>query len=157
MIRRAKSEDAFGIHQAHMRSIQEVCSKEHTADEIKGWGQRPYREDQRLNAITNQYVWVIDNSNVIEGYGHLAINAERGHVMGLYLVPEANGRGYGAAIVQEMIAEAKKLNATEINLESTLTAHSFYKKMGFSDYGPQATVEIGGSQVRYIPMKMILK
>lgn len=159
-IRRARPEDTLGIHEAHMRSIREVCSKDHSPEEIQGWGHRPYREDQRLNAIKNQFVWVVDNSGKIEGYGHLSLISEngkiRGHVMGLYLVPEANGKGFGVTIAREMIAEAKKQNAFEINLESTLTAHSFYKKMGFVDSGAQATIELGGSKIRYIPMKLVL-
>ncbi|WP_374073240.1 GNAT family N-acetyltransferase [Bdellovibrio bacteriovorus] len=160
IVRRAKPEDALGIHEAHMRSIREVCSKDHLPQEIQGWGNRPYREDQRVNAIKNQFVWVVDNSGRIEGYGHLSITSEngrtKGHVMGLYLVPEANGKGFGVTIAKEMIAEARKQNAFEINLESTLTAHSFYKKMGFVDAGELATIELGGSKIRYIPMKMAL-
>lgn len=159
-IRRAQPEDALGIHEAHMRSIREVCSKDHSQQEIQGWGNRPYREDQRVNAIMNQFVWVVDNSSKIEGYGHLSITSENGrtraHVMGLYLVPEANGKGFGVTIAKEMITEARKQNAFEINLESTLTAHSFYKKIGFKDSGELATIELGGSKIRYIPMKMNL-
>lgn len=160
MIRKGKPEDALGIHEAHMRSIREVCSKDHSPEEIRGWGNRPYREEQRLNAIKNQFVWVVDSSDKIEGYGHLALHSENGrvraHVMGLYLVPEASGKGFGVAIAREMIAEAKRQNAFEINLESTLTAHGFYKKMGFADSGEQATIELGGSKIRYIPMKVVL-
>ena len=137
-----------------------LCSKNHTEEEIRGWGHRPYREEQRLNAIVNQHVWVVENSGKIEGYGHLSLINEnlraRGHVMGLYLVAEANGSGLGTVIAREMIAEAKKQNAYEINLESTLTAHKFYLKLGFVDSGAQATIDIGGSKVRYIPMKLVL-
>ncbi|MGE3263330.1 MAG: GNAT family N-acetyltransferase [Bacteriovoracia bacterium] len=160
IIRRAKPDDSFGIHEAHMRSICEVCSKDHSPDEIRGWGHRPSREDQRLNAIQNQFVWVVDNGGKIEGYGHLALISEnghtRGHIMGLYLVPEANGKGLGTAIAREMLAEAKRQNAIAVSLESTLTAHSFYEKMGFTDSGDQATIELGGSKIRYIPMKLVL-
>lgn len=160
IVRRAKPEDAFGIHEAHMRSIREVCSKDHSQQEIQGWGNRPYREDQRVHAIKNQFVWVIDNSGKIEGYGHLSVISDnsqmRGHIMGLYLVPEANGKGLGTEVAKAMIVEAKKHNSTEINLESTLTAHSFYKKIGFVDSGELATIELGGSKIRYIPMKLIL-
>jgi putative acetyltransferase len=159
-IRRAKPEDALGIHEAHMRSIRDVCSKDHSPDEIQGWSNRPYREDHRVNAIKNQCVWVVDNSGKIEGYGHLSFISEngrtRGHILGLYLAPEANGKGLGATIANAMIAEAKKQNAFEINLESTLTAHRFYKKLGFVDSGEQAVIELGGSQIRYIPMKLSL-
>lgn len=58
--------------------------------------------------------------------------------------------------VCSMIAEARNQGVVEINLESTLTAHDFYKRMGFVDSGPQAILELGGSKVRYIPMKMKL-
>ncbi len=157
-VRKAKPGDALGIHEAHMRSIREVCSKDHSLLEIQGWGNRPYREDQRINAIKNQFIWVIDNCGKIEGYGHLNFISEgsrtRGHIMGLYLVPEACGKGLGLTIANEIIAEAKKQNAFEINLESTLTAHAFYKKLGFLDSGDEATIELGGSKVRYIPMKL---
>lgn len=158
VVRRAKLEDALGIHEAHMRSIREVCSQDHSPEEIRGWGNRPYLEDQRLNAIKNHCVWVVENSGKIEGYGHLVVNSEiaRGHVMGLYLVPEANGKGLGGAIVREMVAEAKRLGVFEIGLESTLTAHGFYRKIGFADSGPQATIEIAGAKVRYIPMRLVL-
>ncbi len=159
-VRRAKYEDALGIHEAHMRSICELCSKDHSPEEIRGWGNRPFREDQRLNAIKNQFVWVIDNSGKIEGYGHLSLISEcgriRGHIMGLYLVSEVSGNGFGGKVAREMIAEAKRQNAFEINLESTLTAHSFYQKMGFLDSGAMATTELGGSKIRYIPMKLNL-
>ncbi len=159
-IRKAKPEDAQGIHEAHMRSIREVCSKDHSSEEIQGWGNRPFREQDRINAINNHWVWVIDISGKIEGFGHFSLITKDenlyGHIMGLYLAPEALGKGYGVKIVQMMIAEAKEKNVKEINLESTLTALRFYQKMGFKKSGDQGTIELGGSKVRYIPMKMII-
>ena len=157
-IRRAKPEDAQFIHEAHMRSIQEICSKDHSPEEIKAWGNRPFREDRWLNAIKNQMVWVIDNSDTIEGYGHLAIEGNstecNGHIMGLYFIPEANGQGLGKNIIRLMIDAAKNMKARSINLESTITAHKFYQKMGFRDSGPEGEIDFGGVGVRYIPMSM---
>ncbi|MDG0815146.1 GNAT family N-acetyltransferase [Bdellovibrio svalbardensis] len=159
-IRRAKPEDALGIHEAHMRSIQEVCSKDHTSEEVSAWGHRPFREDQRINAIKNQFVWVVESFAKIEGFGHMALSEKDGsikaHVLGLYLVKEANGFGLGYKIVSAMIAEAKSRGAEEVTLESTLTAHKFYQKQGFEDSGPQGTINIGGVGIRYIPMRLIL-
>jgi len=161
IVRRAKTEDAQGIHEAHMRSIQEVCSKDHTQQEISGWGHRPFNEAHRTNSINKHLVWVVENEGKIEGYGQLGLFSEEGKIlgslMGLYLAPEALGFGLGAEIVRAMIAEAKSRGAFAVGLESTLTAHGFYQKMGFVDAGPQATAEIGGSMVRYIPMKLTLE
>lgn len=156
MIRKAKPEDAMAIHEAHMLSIQTVCSKDHSTEEINAWGRRPFNEAQRVSAIQNQTVWVVELDNKIEGYGHLRVYEKDGqklaHVMGLYLTQKALGKNFGQQMFSLMLAEAKLQGAERINLESTLTAHGFYKKMGFVDSGPQMTVEIGGTPIRCIPM-----
>lgn len=160
MIRKATPEDAKGIHEAHMLSIQAICSKDHSPEEIRAWGGRPFNESQRVYAIQNQHVWVIEIDNKIEGYGHLRIHDKDGlklaHVMGLYLTPKALGKKFGKSIFNLMLAEAKAQNVEKINLESTLTSHEFYKKLGFYDSGNQMTVEIASTPIRCIPMSMEL-
>jgi putative acetyltransferase len=159
-IRRAQPTDAKGIHEAHMRSIREICAKDHSTEEINAWGYRPFREDHRLNAIANQFVWVVDSDGSVEGYGHLGLETKDyksvAHIHGLYLAPEAIGLGLGHKIVTAMINEAKEKGAKEIVLESTLTAHKFYQRVGFKDIGPQMKVSIGGVDIRCIPMSMQL-
>jgi GNAT superfamily N-acetyltransferase len=159
-IRRALESDARNIHEAHMRSIREVCSKQHSAEEISGWGNRPFNEERRLDAIKNHCVWVVENQNHIEGYGHLQIyerdNVILSYVHGLYLTPQVLNQGLGKKLFLEMLNEAKKAKAVRIQLEATLTAHEFYIKMGFYDYAPMKTVEIGGSKVSCYPMRLDL-
>ncbi len=162
MIRRAQCEDALGIHDAHMRSIQEVCAQHHSQQEIRGWGHRPFNSERWHSAILNDFVWVVDHNGTVEGYGHLRIHLpEKFHavgasLLGLYLVPEALGLGFGGRLAALMIQVARKQGASEISLSSTLTAHSFYQKIGFKDVGPQECVVIGESKVRCFPMKMSL-
>ncbi len=128
LIRKASLTDAAAIHAAHMKSIQEVCYQDHTPEEIKVWGHRPYNEAQRHSAIKNDSVWVVEDHGQIEGYGHFKLYEK----------------------------EAKDKKIKEITLEATLTAHEFYKKMGFSDSGPQTSVEISGQKIRCYPMKMTI-
>lgn len=160
IIRRARIEDAMGIHNAHMRSIQEVCSKDHTNEEISGWGNRPFNEDQRVSAIENQYVWVVEIKNTIEGYSQILFKEREGvlfaHVLGLYLTPKAIGLRIGKQMLQLMIEEAKSKRVSQVTLESTITAHNFYQKFGFVDSAPQVVVQIGGSGVRCQPMKLVM-
>lgn len=159
-IRRAKPEDAKAIHNAHMLSIQTICSKDHSPEEIKAWGGRPFNETQRVSAIQNQNVWVVELDNKIEGYGHLRVYEKDGqklaHVMGLYITQAALGKKFGQQLFSLMLDEAKLQGADKINLESTLTSHGFYKKMGFWDSGPQMTVELGGTPIRCLPMSLDL-
>ncbi|MDD4974118.1 MAG: hypothetical protein PHY93_07185 [Bacteriovorax sp.] len=37
IIRKAEPKDAFGIYTAHMKSIQEVCSRDHSSEEVDAW------------------------------------------------------------------------------------------------------------------------
>ncbi len=164
MIRRAKEADARKIHDAHMYSIQNVCCKDHTPEEVAAWGGRIFdsqREKNWLNAIRDQHVWVVDLDNEIEGYGHLRVFEKNGivlgHIHGLYLTPAALGKKFGYQLSKIMIEEARKANVERLALESTITAHEFYKRIGFSDDGPMITVEIGGTPIRCFPMAMNLK
>jgi len=160
IIRRALESDARAIHEAHMRSIQEVCSKDHTPEEIRGWGHRPFNEERRLDAIKNHRVWVIENQNHVEGYGHLQIyerdNVILAYVHGLYLTSQVLNQGLGKKLFLVMLSEAKQASVVRIQLEATLTAHAFYQKMGFYDYAPMKTIEIGGSKVSCYPMRLDL-
>lgn len=157
-VRKAIPKDAEAIHYAHMRSIQEICSKDHSLQEIQGWGHRPYREDQRVGSIKNDLVWVVEDGGSVEGYGHLRIfekdGLKRGHIFGLYLTPKIVGKSFGKAVVDLMMEEINAAKVRKVTLQATITAQSFYHKVGFVDDGPQMTVEIGGTPVRCYPMKM---
>jgi hypothetical protein len=71
----------------------------------------------------------------IEGYGHFGLyekeREKRGHIYGLYFTPHILGFSFGKKIIKKMIETVKIAQGKEINLESTLTTHDFYKPMGF--------------------------
>jgi peptidase E/GNAT superfamily N-acetyltransferase len=160
LVRRAAVHDAESIHRAHMKSIQEICSRDYSPQEIQAWGHRPYREDQRVGSIKNDLVWVVEDKGSIEGYGHLKIvekdGLKSGHIFGLYLTPKVAGKFLGKAIVDLMIEELKSAKVKYVSLEATITAQNFYRKVGFVDAGPETTVEVRGTPIRCYPMKMEL-
>jgi peptidase E/catechol 2,3-dioxygenase-like lactoylglutathione lyase family enzyme/GNAT superfamily N-acetyltransferase len=160
LIRRAALEDAKPIHEAHMRSIQLVCAKDYSEAEIKAWGNRAYDQLQREHAIKKDLVWVIEKDRVIHGYGHLRLlekdSLKQAYIFGLYLTPEVLGKKLGHRIVTLMIEQAKAYGAKQINLESTITAHSFYGLNGFRDSGPMSLININNQMVRCFPMNLDL-
>ena len=159
IIRKACPGEESAIHEAHMRSIREVCVKDHGEDEISGWGNRPLG-NRWTDAIRDQSVWVIEMNGKIYGQGFIRIFSEndenKAHIHGLYLTPEVLGRGLGQQLAHLMIEAARKAGVKRITLESTLTAHEFYKRLGFADTGPMGRQEIAGHQVRYYPMALSL-
>ncbi len=157
VIRSARAGDESAIHEAHMRSIREVCVKDHGENEIKGWGNRPLG-NRWIDAIKKDHVWVIEAGDRICGHAYIRVFKENGdaraHIHGLYLTPEVIGKGFGSKLAHLMLDTAKKAGVKRVTLESTLTAHEFYKKLGFIDSGPMKTMEIAGYSVRYFPMAL---
>ena len=155
IIRKAICSDALNIHVAHMKSIQEVCSIDHSIDEISAWGNRPFNKEQRIHAINNHFVYVIELENKIEGFLHFTIseNKKESYVFGLYLTKKINGIGIGKSLVNIMFDELKRNSVQKINLHSSITAHPFYLKLGFMDSSLMTTVSINQTPIRCIPME----
>jgi GNAT superfamily N-acetyltransferase len=158
-IRLAKPGDEEGIHTAHMRSIREVCVKDHGQDEIRGWGFRDLGE-RWVDAIQRNEVWVVVAQEVIYGVGYIRIfevdGLTQAHLHALYLTPEVLGKNFGSGLLKIMLKKAESAGAMKIHLHSTITAHDFYRRFGFVDSGPMEKVEIGGYPVTAYPMELRL-
>ena len=158
ILRVAVPGDEAGIHDAHMRSIREVCSRDHGAEEIRGWGHRELGDRWRSNILRNQideWIWVVEKDGRIEGYVFSRLQTD--HVMylgGLYLTPSILGQGWGQKLMDLTQQAARNAGVTRIVLQSTLTAHEFYLRRGFKDTGPLQWTEIAGYPVRNIPMTL---
>ncbi len=155
LIRKAILCDREAIHVAHMRSIREICIKDHGSEEIKGWG---YRElgDRWIEGITKNLVWVVELNEVVQGLAAITFDPKdgHGHIQALYLTPDVVNMGVGRAFMEAMLDCAKEKGVDLISLDSTLTAYEFYKKFGFKDNGPRTKRPIGGSPVTSIPMQL---
>lgn len=157
VLRRAKAGEEAVLHEAHMRSIREVCVKDHGEDEVRGWGNRPLG-NRWTEAIQKDIVWVIEVDSNIYGVSFLKIlpdsNGECAYLHALYLTPEVIGRGLGLRLMQTLLDEAKEKGVRKIKLDSSITAYQFYRKLGFSETGPKQMVEIGGYPVTSFPMEL---
>lgn len=158
-IRFARAGEEAAIHNAHMRSIREVCVKDH-GEEIRGWGYRPLG-DRWVEAIKRGEVWVVEGDGQVNGVGYLRVFEKdgviSGHLHALYLTPEVIGKGIGFELAQIMLSRAKQAGVQSITLESSITAKNFYERLGFAENGPMQKVEIGGYPATCFPMIMDLK
>jgi GNAT superfamily N-acetyltransferase len=159
-IRPATPVDGPAIHEAHMRSIREVCAKDYPPEAIQAWGHREYCESEYLSALQKHYFLVLEIESVIQGYAQMSFSEKNGasssHIMGLYLALPAIGKGYGIQLFQFLLNEAKVRKVQRISFFATLNAHAFYLKMGFEDTGPESTIEINGQKIACFPMELPL-
>lgn len=157
-IRRGLFGDEEGIHLSHMRSIREICVRDHGKEEIKGWGFRPNKSKEHWKKTFDDphvFIWVVEHEGNIEGHSFLRIASPTAHIHSLYLTPTILGFGFGKQLLYKMIETATNNGVQELRLESSITAHEFYKKHGFVDAGPKQMVDIGGFPVTAFPMKYV--
>ncbi len=126
--------DEHGIAVAHARSIKEICAKDYNPQQIAAWTAR-IAPAIYLDSITKygERFWVIDDSGTIGGFA-----GWRGqNIMGFYVHPEFAGRGLARQLFHAIEAEFwAQSGSTLCQIESTLTAKSFYEKMGFAPIRP---------------------
>lgn len=160
LIRVAVPGEESAIHEAHLRSIREICVKDHGEEEIRGWGVRPL-ENRWIEQIRSGYVWVVESFGTVQGVGHIRMFEADGkkqcYLHALYLTPDVKGKGAGKQLIKLMIVTATDLEAVSITLDSTITAKSFYERLGFVSAGEMKKVDIGGYPVTSFPMKMDLE
>jgi ribosomal-protein-alanine N-acetyltransferase len=82
--------------------------------------------------------WVLEDEGEIIGYGLLSVAAHEGHILDLCVKPERQRQGLGRRMMQHLIEQAKKFNASSVYLEVRISNHSafdLYQKLGFSVIG----------------------
>jgi tetratricopeptide (TPR) repeat protein len=159
IIRRAQIADAESVHWAHMKSINEICVQDHSAEEIRVWGGRPFDPATRLPGIKDQFYLVIESAGRIEGFCQLKTsfneNVKSAHIFGFYITPPILNKGVGHALIQLVFEYAQVENIQLITLKSTITAFDFYKKYGFIPTGELTGSAREGVQVRGYPMQKV--
>jgi len=160
VIRRAEAKDAHAIHVAHMRSINEVCAKDYTPQQLRVWGGRDFDPERRLSSIFNNRIWVVEKSSKICGYGELAKfkNQEEffAYLHALYFTPEILGRGLGREIFERVHQQMRLWDVKKLVLNSTLTSFEFYKKMGMQVSGPLIELTWGDTLIPSWPMHQFI-
>lgn len=156
VLRRAEELDAEQIHLAHMKSINEICSRDHSEEEIRVWGGRKFDPNFRIPAINEQFYVVVECEGRIEGFCQLKTNdkTREGSALlsGLYITPKMLNQKVGAYLLNLVFSYCRYLNIHEVTLRSSFTAVEFYKKHGFTQAGEMVKTIREGVGIRGFPM-----
>jgi len=148
-IRLANHKDLEAITQVYRTSIQVLCAKDYDQDVIELW-QSSSTALSRMHLVNEGKLWVVDAFSRTDFYldsnhnetkvtsltqdeltplaGFMVVTP--GELVSLFIHPDYARLGVGKKLAQMGIQMAKK-GCTSIRLESTLTALSFYQKLGF--------------------------
>jgi len=100
------------------------------------WSAEAFRNELTNNLFAKYTVVVLDGE--IAGYGGMWLIIDEAHVTNIAIRGKYQGRGYGKALLQQMMRTARSLGARRMTLEVRVSndkAQTLYRKMGFSPSG----------------------
>lgn len=150
MIRAAETSD-FDVMDAVFRaSAKALCVGAYDVDTVAAWAGDPW-PDRFIRSVeegNQQYVLEIDNRVVCFG----AIHIEQQRLVSLFVDPAYAGKGLGQSMFDYLLAQAKSAGVSELQLDSSLNAVTFYARNGFVEqsrgqFSTQGGVVLGSVQM----------
>jgi GNAT superfamily N-acetyltransferase len=143
--------DAAGACAVVRHSIAGCCALDHRHDAAVLGAWLANKTPENLAAwmsAPGSMAWGAYRGGAMVGCALLA----RATVALCYVVPEALYQGVGGALLREAEGHARQGGVTVLSLESTRTAHDFYRRNGYEEAGPVQTW--AGLQAQ--PMRKVL-
>lgn len=141
--RAAETRDAEAAIVVLRRSIVELCVDDHRNDPatLGKWLEN--------KTVEHFHAWLANDSNrcvVAESGGTLngvGMIGRNGEILLCYVLPEAQGRGYGRAILGALEEQAAAWGLQKLRLASTTLARPFYEKHGYVAAGDHRACGVG--------------
>lgn len=130
MIRRAKAKDIEKLMDIAHQNFILVNSKDYEKNIIKNMVDY-YTKENFLKWISERVFLVYEKDEIL---GFVSLDGV--DVCGLYVDVKNHGKGVGYKLMQAIEIAAVLEKNTVLRLDSSITAHDFYKKYGFIDIEP---------------------
>jgi GNAT superfamily N-acetyltransferase len=141
--RAAEAGDAEAAVSVLRRSIVELCVVDHQNDAatLEKWLQNKTVEDFHAWLANERNSCVVTESgSTLNGVGMIGRDGE---IRLCYVSPEAQGRGFGRAILRALEEKAAAWGLQKLRLASTVMACAFYEKHGYIFVGDHRACGIG--------------
>lgn len=128
IIRKGKEADLPEMLQLFTATIDEVCRKDYTPQQLEAWKSGAENEARWRKVIRDQYVIIALNENKIVGFCTL----DQGNYIDLLFVhKDEQQKGIASILYQEVENEALRQREKQLTAEVSKTARPFFKKIGF--------------------------
>lgn len=144
-IRRFEPQDAKPLSDLIRRTIREVNSKDYTAAESAGILAQ-YHPEYVASIAAEGSLYVALEGGVYVGCGGITPhedNPGEGYVLAVFTNPDFLGAGVGRAVMAAIEADPIFQNASRVELHASLSAHGFYKKLGYAYTAGSAAAQTG--------------
>ena len=115
-------------------TIQNVASKDYSAQEITSWSEGAKNTDNWLKRIDTHYYLLVNINNRLAGMASLD---KTGYLDVIYVHPEHQGEGIASDLLHKMEERARQDGHDYITSDVSITAKPFFLKKGYVVVQPQ--------------------
>ncbi len=125
--RQAEEKDLPQILVLFTETVQEICSKDYTPEQVKVWVQSAQNPTRWLHAIEHHYFMVAENEAEIVGFASL----DAAYINFMYVHKNYQGKGIASLLLEGIIRKAISEGRTTLSSDVSITARSFFEGKGF--------------------------
>lgn len=148
-IRRAERCDAEAAFDIRFQAIQNQCSTVYTNAQVEAWTCVPLTDKYRAWVEKDYHLACVNGLSVATGL----IDLHSGELEAIFVLPSFMGQGIGKEMVAHLEHLARDAGLTEIHLEATLNAVSFYQRSGFTGSAQAVYHSPSGLHLACVPMR----
>jgi putative acetyltransferase len=152
LLRPYNETDAETIVQLFTETVHAACAADYDSDQLEAWAPRDYSLEIWRKRLARTRPLVAELQGQIAGFCELEPN---GHIGCFYIHKDYLGRGVGRVIYAEIERQARAQGLRRLFVEVSLTARSFFLRMGFSLIARQ-TVAMRGQLLTNLRMEKFL-
>ncbi|HEY1662381.1 MAG TPA: GNAT family N-acetyltransferase [Verrucomicrobiae bacterium] len=151
-IRRYKNGDLESMVSLFTETVRQVNIRDYSPEQVEAWAPKPpdlIRWRERVAALT---FWVAESDGQTIGFCGLGAD---GHVDLLYTDHRFQRQGVARSLYQQVEDEARRRGVQRLFTEASITARSFFERMGFAIVSEQRVELRGVSFKNYVMEKYL--
>ncbi|MEY4576735.1 MAG: hypothetical protein RL701_1438 [Pseudomonadota bacterium] len=133
VLRAATAGDLAQIATLHRESILQLCHEHYSAEQLTDWTAALRPEAYAALLASHRMFVAIASDSELLGFG--VLDPGQGLVNATYVHPSAVRRGVGKQLLEAMEACAKDAGRSQLQLNATLNAITFYERCGYVSQG----------------------
>jgi putative acetyltransferase len=139
-------DDASALLALFRDTIRRVNVRDYTPDQIRAWASDDIDPATWASRFAGRFVAVAEESGRPVGFAELESG---GHIDRVYVSADHQRRGVGLALLEGVVAEARRRGIGRLFVEASITARPFFEAQGFAVLAPQVVTCRGAEFVNY--------
>ncbi|WP_414756472.1 GNAT family N-acetyltransferase [Anabaena sp. CCY 9910] len=146
-------QDAEQIALLFHQTVREVNIRDYSNNQVIAWAPDNIHFRDWAKICSERFTYVADDQGVIAGFGELELN---GHIDCFYCHKNYLGMGVGRKIYSAIETKADELGISRLYTEASITAKSFFLRMGFSIIREQQVERRGEYFINFAMEKFLI-